>query len=128
MKLLLDTHVILWAAGHPAKLSEAARALLLDETNTLFFSPASLWEIVIKRRLGRDDFRVDPVRLRRLLVINGYAEVPITSDHALAVDQLPQFHRDPFDRMLIAQARAEGMKLVTADAHVAEYGDGVLPV
>ena len=128
MKLLLDTHVLLWAAGEPAKLSAAARALLLDEANDLFFSSASLWEVVIKRGLGRDDFRVDPVRLRRLLVMHGYADVPITSDHALALDQLPPLHRDPFDRILIAQARAEGMQLVTVDAQVAAYGDGILPV
>ena len=128
MKLLLDTHVILWAAGEPAKLSGAARGVLLDEANSLFFSAASLWEVVIKRGLGRDDFRVDPIRLRRLLVMNGYADLPITSDHVLALEQLPPLHRDPFDRILIAQARAEGMLLVTVDAQVAEYGEGVLPV
>ena len=128
MKLLLDTHVILWAAGEPAKLSDAARDLLLDEANSLFFSAASLWEVVIKRGLGRADFRVDPIRLRRLLVMNGYADLPITSDHTLALEQLPPLHRDPFDRLLIAQARAEGMQLVTVDAQVAAYGEGVLSV
>ena len=128
MKLLLDTHVILWAAGKPDKLSGEAKALLLDERNSLHFSSASIWEVVVKRGLGRNDFRVDPFRLRRLLVVNGYGEIPITSDHALAVDQLPLLHRDPFDRILVAQARAEGMQLVTMDAEVAQYGDGVLPI
>lgn len=127
MKLLLDTHVLLWAAGEPDKLSAAARALLLDEGNSLYFSAASIWEVVIKRGLGRDDFRVDPVRLRRLLVLNGYSEVPVLSDHALAVAELPPLHRDPFDRVLIAQARAEGMRLVTADDQLALYGDAILP-
>lgn len=79
MNLLLDTHVLLWAAGEPDKLSDATRALLLDEANRLFFSVASIWEVVIKRGLGREDFRVDPARLRRLLVLNGYGEVALTS-------------------------------------------------
>lgn len=128
MKLLLDTHLLLWAAGEPEKLSETARSLLLDETNRLFFSAGSIWEIVIKRGLRRDDFRVDPLRLRRMLVANGYTEVPILSDHALALDTLPLLHRDPFDRILIAQARSEGMQLLTVDEHVARYGEGVVSV
>ena len=126
MNLLLDTHVLLWAAGEPDKLSDATRALLLDEANRLFFSVASIWEVVIKRGLERHDFRVDPARLRRLLVMNGYGEVALTSDHALAVGGLPALHRDPFDRILVAQARVEGMRLVTADAQIAQYGEGIL--
>lgn len=128
MKLLLDTHVLLWAAGEPGKLPEAARSLLTDERNRLYFSAASVWEVVIKGGLGRDDLRVDPVRLRRLLVLNGYDEVPITADHALAVRELPPLHRDPFDRVFLAQARVEGMGLVTVDEQVARYGGGVLSV
>ena len=128
MKLLLDTHLLLWAAGAPEKLSDSARSLLLDETNSLFFSSASIWEIVVKRGLGREDFRVDPSRLRRLLVTNGYAEVFVTSDHALAIDRLPSLHKDPFDRVLIAQARTEGMLLVTVDALVTKFGEGIMPV
>ena len=128
MKLLLDTHVLLWAAGEPNRLSRDARSLLLDEANRLHFSSASLWEVVIKSRLGREDFRVDAVRLRRLLVVNGYVEVPVTSDHALAVADLPSLHRDPFDRILIAQARAEGLRLVTTDDQVAQYKEGILAV
>ena len=126
MKLLLDTHVLLWAAGEPDRLSDATRSLLLDQGNSLHFSSASIWEVVIKRGLGRDDFRVDPARLRRLLVVNGYGEIPITSDHALAVAHLPPLHRDPFDRVLIAQAREEGMRLVTGDEQVIQYGEGIL--
>jgi len=126
VNLLLDTRVLLWAAGEPDKLSDATRALLLDEANRLFFSVASIWEVIIKRGLERHDFRVDPARLRRLLVMNGYGEVALTSDHALAVGGLPALHRDPFDRILVAQARVEGMRLVTADAQIAQYGEGIL--
>ncbi|MEI6209072.1 MAG: type II toxin-antitoxin system VapC family toxin [Desulfuromonadales bacterium] len=128
MKLLLDTHVLLWSAGQPDKLSEKARLLLLDTSNSLFFSAASIWEIVIKRGLGRDDFRVDPFRLRKLLVVNGYEEVAVSSDHALAVDVLPVLHKDPFDRILIAQARTEGMLLLTSDFHVLRYGDEIISI
>ncbi|MBB3192508.1 type II toxin-antitoxin system VapC family toxin [Halomonas cerina] len=121
MILLLDTHLLLWAASHPERLSETARARLLDESNELWFSSASIWEITIKAGLGREDFRVDPYLLRRGLVDNGYVELPITSGHALAVHHLPPIHRDPFDRMLIAQAESEGILLLTADATVARY-------
>jgi PIN domain nuclease of toxin-antitoxin system len=128
MNLLLDTHILLWAAGETEKLSDKVRSLLLDEANKLYFSSASIWEIVIKRSLGRDDFKVDPVRLRKMLVINGYTELSVDSDHALEVDRLPPLHKDPFDRMLLAQARAEGFLLVTADAQIAKYGVGVVDV
>jgi PIN domain nuclease of toxin-antitoxin system len=126
LKLLLDTHILLWAAGQPEKLSGAARDLLLDPSNKLFFSAASIWEIVIKRGLGRDDFRVEPGRLRKQLVINGYEELTVSSDHALAVDGLPTLHKDPFDRILIAQARTEGMLLLSSDSQIMCYCDGVM--
>src|SRR5450631_78318 len=128
MKLLLDTHIILWAAGTPEKLSDVARKLLLEADSRLFFSAASLWEIVIKRGVGRDDFRVDPHRLRKMLLINGYTELPITAEHVLRVDTLPLLHKDPFDRILIAQARSEAMLLLTVDSAVIQYGEGVLAV
>ncbi|MBN2339045.1 MAG: type II toxin-antitoxin system VapC family toxin, partial [Acidobacteria bacterium] len=83
MKLLLDTHLLLWAAGNPARLSATARALIEESENDLYFSAASLWEIAIKRNLGRDDFRVDPRVLRRSLLDNGYRDLPITSEHAV---------------------------------------------
>jgi PIN domain nuclease of toxin-antitoxin system len=121
MKLLLDTRLLLWAAGQPERLSPAARGLLEDPDNELLFSPASLWEIAIKRGLGREDFRVEPRLLRRGLLDNGYTELPITSQHAVHIDILPPLHKDPFDRLLLAQALSEGITLVTSDAQVARY-------
>ena len=121
MKLLLDTHLLLWAAGHAERLSNAAIELIEAPDNDLWFSVASLWELVIKRGLGRKDFRVDPRLLRRGLLENGYSELPIASEHAIAVEALPMIHRDPFDRMLIAQAMHEGLTLLTSDRSVAQY-------
>jgi PIN domain nuclease of toxin-antitoxin system len=128
VKLLLDTHILLWAAGYPEKLSESTRILLTTPENSLFFSAASIWEIVIKLGLGREDFKVDPYRLRKMLVVHGYAELPITAEHALKVNSLPYLHKDPFDRLLLAQARAEGMLLLTSDASVSQYQESVLAV
>ena len=121
MKLLLDTQLLLWAAAHPRRLSSAARKLINDTQHELIFSAASLWEITIKNSLGRDDFRVEPRVLRRGLLDNGYVELPITSEHAVSATALPELHRDPFDRLLIAQATCEGITLVTADAIVGQY-------
>lgn len=121
MKLLLDSHLLLWAAGTPERLPESARALFEDPGNALLFSAASLWEIAIKRGLGRSDFQVDARVLRRGLLDNGYSELPVTSEHAVAIDALPPLHRDPFDRILVAQAQVEGITLVTADETVAKY-------
>jgi PIN domain nuclease of toxin-antitoxin system len=126
VKLLLDTHILLWAASDPQRISEGTQALLLDPANKLFFSVVSLWEIVIKRGLGRDDFSVDPHRLRRLLVANGYTELSVLAEHVLHVDRLPTLHKDPFDRLLIAQAQTEAMLLVTVDGMVMQYNDAVL--
>jgi len=121
VKLLLDTQLLLWAAAHPRRLSSAARKLINDTQHELIFSAASLWEITIKNSLGRDDFRVEPRVLRRGLLDNGYVELPITSEHAVSATALPELHRDPFDRLLIAQATCEGITLVTADAIVGQY-------
>ena len=121
MKLLLDTHLLLWAAGEPHRLSSEARQLIENPEHELFFSAASLWEVAIKRGLGRDDFRVDPRLLRRGLMDNGYSELVIDSAHAVAVDGLPSIHKDPFDRILVAQAWTEGITLLTADPLVAQY-------
>ena len=121
MRLLLDTHVLLWAAGEPERLRPSARFLIEDPENEPHFSAASLWEVAIKSGLGRDDFRVDPRVLRRALLEHGYTELPITGAHAVAVDLLPPIHRDPFDRLLVAQAQIEAMTLLTADTTVAEY-------
>ena len=121
MKLLLDTHILLWAAGQPDRLPQNARDLIATPENELFFSAANLWEILIKRGLGRDDFKADARVLRRALLDNGYGELPIGSEHVVAIDSLPMIHKDPFDRILVAQATVEGITLVTADQIVAKY-------
>jgi PIN domain nuclease of toxin-antitoxin system len=95
--------------------------VLEDEANTPVFSVASIWEITIKRSLGREDFRVDPRLLRRGLLDNGYEELPVLGPHAVAVDALPPLHRDPFDRLLVAQSLTEGLVLLTADPMMARY-------
>jgi PIN domain nuclease of toxin-antitoxin system len=121
VKLLLDTQLLLWAAGQPERLSPAAKKLLNDPRNEPLFSAASIWEITIKTTLGRDDFRVEPRLLRRGLLDNGYAELPVTSEHAVSIDVLPPLHKDPFDRLLLAQALTEGITLLTGDAQLARY-------
>ena len=121
MKLLLDTHLLLWAAGDPGRLSADARTLIEDPVNELLFSVASLWEIAIKRSLGRSNFRVDARLLRRGLLDNGYHELPIAGEHAVAIEGLPPIHTDPFDRILVAQALVDGITLLTSDRIVARY-------
>jgi PIN domain nuclease of toxin-antitoxin system len=121
LKLILDTHLLLWAAGDPKRLPKAARVLIEDIENELLFSAASLWEIAIKRSLGRQDFQVDARLMRRGLLDNGYSELPITSEHAVNVDHLPPTHKDPFDRVLVAQAIVEGIILLTNDHRLAGY-------
>lgn len=124
MKLLLDTHILLRAAAGTLK-GKAAR-LVTDESNTLFFSPASIWEVGIKKGLGRQGFTVDPEVLRRALLDNQYQEIFITSAHVLAVCDLPMHHKDPFDRILLAQAKAEGISLVTSDDALRKYHGPVI--
>lgn len=121
MKLLLDTHLLLWTAGQPDRLSKTARDLIEAEGSELIFSTASLWEIVIKRGLGREDFKADVRLLRRGLLDNGYTELPIASEHVVAIENLPPLHKDPFDRVLVAQALVEGFILLTTDEVVACY-------
>lgn len=121
MKVLLDTHLLLWAAGEHRKVPAAALAFIDNPAHELIFSAASIWEIAIKNSLGRNDFRVDARLLRRGLLDNGYIELPITSEHAVAIDSLPPLHKDPFDRILIAQAVVEGITLLTVDPLVARY-------
>ena len=121
MKLLLDTHLLLWVASDPARLSPEARRWIGDPEHELLFSTASLWEVVIKRSLARADFKVDVRILRRGLLDNGYGELPILSDHVVAIESLPPIHRDPFDRVLVAQANVEGITLLTTDSVVAKY-------
>lgn len=121
MNLLVDTHLVLWAAFAPKRLSKRARQLLEAPNAKLWFSAASIWEIAIKRTLNRTDFDVEPRRLRRGLLDNGWLELAISGDHAAAVWELAAIHKDPFDRMLVAQAQIEGLTLVTSDEIVARY-------
>lgn len=114
--MLLDTHALLWALMEPAKLSPRARDILKDPANTVFVSPASAWEIATQHRLGRLPVAESVVRgyLKHLATLMA-AEVPITAEHALLAGSLAAEHRDPFDRMLAAQALVEGVPLLTAD-------------
>ena len=121
MKLLLDTHLLLWAAGQPDRLPAQARALVDNEDNELIFSAASIWEVVIKSAMGREDFKVDARVLRRGLLDNGYGELEIAGEHVVAIDNLTLTHKDPYDRVLVAQAQVEGILLLTADPLVARY-------
>ena len=121
MKFLLDTHLLLWAAGQPERLSQPARELIENPDNMLFFSAASIWEIAIKSSLGREDFKADARLIRRGLIDNGYREISISSEHAAGVQSLPLVHKDPFDRLLIAQSLVEGMPLITVDPILSQY-------
>lgn len=121
MNLLLDTHILLWTAAEPDKLSSQASTLISEKSNQLYFSAASLWEVVIKNGLGRPDFYIDPHILRRGLMDNGFLELSISSQHTLAMSHLPDIHKDPFDRILVAQAETEGFLLLTSDELVGRY-------
>jgi PIN domain nuclease of toxin-antitoxin system len=128
VKLLLDTQLLLWAAGQPERLPVGARTVIDDARNQLMFSATSLWEVAIKSGLGRADFRADARLLRRGLLDNGYDELAITSEHAVAIANLPPIHKDPFDRMLVAQSAVEGILLLTTDPIVAQYPGPVTKV
>ena len=121
MKLLLDTHLLLWALTGDGRLSAEAAALIEDSSNEPAFSVVSLWEVAIKSSLPRQDFPVRAAQLRHHLLEDGYLELPIRADHAIAVSDLPSIHRDPFDRILVAQARVEGWLLLTVDLSIAAY-------
>lgn len=109
MKLLLDTQILLWAVARSELLSEQAKVLIAAEENEILFSAASLWEVAIKNSLNRPYFRVDPRVLRRQLMERDYHEIAITGFHTTAVSDLPLIHKDPFDRLLLAQAKTEGI-------------------
>jgi len=125
MTVLLDTHVLLWAAGLPERLPPPVRGVIEDPGTDLFYSAASLWEIAIKSGLGRADFNVDPRVLRHRLQIHGYTEVPVVGAHVAAVELLPPIHKDPFDRLLVAQTQIEGLTLWTADAVLGRYAGSI---
>lgn len=128
MNFLVDTHLVLWAAFTPGKLSKPAREILIAPESRLWFSAASVWEIAIKRSLDRSDFVVEPQRLRRGLLNNGWRELAVVGDHAAAILTLPPIHKDPFDRILLAQAHIEGWTLITSDEVVAKYPGAVRKV
>jgi PIN domain nuclease of toxin-antitoxin system len=120
MKLLLDTHLLLWAAAGTG-LTQKAIDRIEDPDTELLFSSASIWEVAIKSAAGRADFSVDAAVFRRALLDSGYGELPITSAHAAAVSALPDLHKDPFDRIMIAQAAVEGITFLTADSMIIQY-------
>ena len=124
MRLLLDTHILLWAFAGDRRLSTAARDAILDDANEVFVSAASLWEASIKRAVGKLDF--DSAKVLAELDYNGFRELPVTIRHVVAAGDLPPHHKDPFDRLLIAQAAAEGLTVVTADAALRPYGVAAL--
>ena len=126
MRLLLDTHVLLWALGNPAKLPAAARLVILDPANEVLFSAASIWEIAIKLELGRADFAASPEEIARAAVESGIEELPVRAQHAALTAQLPRHHRDPFDRLLVAQAMAEPARLLTVDEALRPYSELVV--
>ncbi len=123
MRLLLDTHVLIWALSEPARLSAETRSLLEDSGNEVFFSAASIWEIAIKARLGRADFNQRSGEVSRNALATGFVELPVLADAARRVETLPLYHRDPFDRLLVAQAMAGPLQLFTADPLLAPYSE-----
>ncbi len=126
MRLLLDTHILLWWLADDPALPAAASAFIADPANAVFISPLSLWEIAIKTRLGKMEADVDEVRAAAKA--GGFVPLPFTADHAAEVARLPHHHRDPFDRALVAQARREPMRLLTHDGVIAAYGESVILV
>lgn len=128
MNLLFDTQLLIWMAREPARLPDAARQMIADLNNTLHFSAASIWEIAIKHGRNRADFQFDPRKLRMNLLDHDFIEIAITGEHAVIVAQLPPIHKDPFDRLLLAQAMVEGLTLLTTDSQLACYPGPILRV
>jgi len=126
MRVLLDTHIVLWWLTGDRRLSKQADRVIKDADNVIFVSAASLWEVAIKAGLGQ--IEADPFAIQAAIEPSGFAELPVTGKHAARVATLPSHHRDPFDRMLLAQSLAEPMRLLTSDATLARYGDIVLMV
>jgi len=125
VRVLLDTHLLLWSVASSRRLPKTARSLILDAANEVFYSAASIWEIAIKTALRRTDFKADPAALVRALAQSGFSELPVTAAHAVRVAGMQAIHRDPFDRLLVAQSLAEPMTLVTNDAALVRYGPSV---
>ena len=125
MKFLVDTHLLIWAATDPDKLSATAKSYIAEESNQLFFSSASIWETSIKAGLGKSNFTLNPSLFYKSLLKNHYIEIKVSSLHATGVSKLPQIHRDPFDRLFISTARWENMTLLTNDDRLSSYGSNV---
>ena len=123
MRLLVDTHVLLWAAAQPQRLPTSFRRQLESPQNDVVFSAASIWELAIKLQIGRLSLGVTPEKLARSAVERGFQELPVTAAHAAGVSRLPLHHRDPFDRLLVAQAIHEPARLLTVDRVLAKYSD-----
>lgn len=121
MRILIDTHILLWALLEPARLTGVHQALLESPEHEIFFSATSIWEIAIKRALHRPDFDAEPEIIRAAGLATGFRELPISGLHAAAVRHLPDHHRDPFDRLLIAQAKTEPMRLMSTDSVIGRY-------
>lgn len=128
MRLLLDTHVLLWALGEPERLNAETRAAIEDPDNEVFFSAASIWEIAIKARLGRADFTKRSDDVVSAAIATGFVELPVHSHVAQRVEALPLHHRDPFDRLLVAQAMSGPMRFYTADTVLTRYSELVTVV
>jgi len=128
VRVLLDTQLLLWGVAKSRRLPRQARRILESRSNEIYVSAASLWEIAIKLALGRRGFDVDLERLRAVLPEMDFMELPVTAAHAASVVSLPTIHKDPFDRMLVAQSISETLRLVTTDAALARYGSTVLLV
>jgi PIN domain nuclease of toxin-antitoxin system len=126
--LLLDTHLVLWSALAPERLSATARRLIELRLQPVAFSDATLWEVAIKSSVGKPGFAVDAAILRKGLLAAGFDELPIRAEHVLAVAGLPWLHRDPFDRLLVAQAAVEGLTLLSVDKQLKRYGKHVRQV
>ena len=122
MRVLVDTHLLLWAVASSRRLPKEARSLILDTANEVFYSAASVWEVAIKSGMRRRDFRANPTALVRALAQSGFSELPVTAAHAARVAGLPAIHRDPFDRLLVAQSLAEPMTLLTNDEVLLGFG------
>jgi PIN domain nuclease of toxin-antitoxin system len=125
VRLLLDTHIALWALTDSDQLSSRARDLIADPGNDVYVSAVTVWEISIKHRLARQDMPVSGTEAAQLFEEAGYVELPVSSAHAAATERLPLHHADPFDRLLVAQASHEPLRLLTHDRALIQYGDWV---
>ena len=125
MKNLVDTHLLLWVVSGSAKISSKARYLLTEPGDEYYFSTASLWEIAIKRSIRKARMPLSAEAARSAFIAAGFKELPVSGVHACSVESLPMKHKDPFDRMLVAQSRCEGMRLITHDDRVAAYGEWI---